>query len=348
MRFVKRAERKAIQRAMTNATTTATGNFTSFANGTQASPVMLTTAWAPPAFLALAERMIVKQGYTEGRGASIAEYANAAQLNENAAVTPTALGTITTASSTLIESAIGTAITSQALNYLEDQAGFQLTMHDLAIHAIMQKAAADLWALVTGAGTTNTDRAGLKAIWATVTTGVQTIRATAGARVKVVLLCPEKVKNELLADLRTQAASYLSGPAAQEYVAKWPTGAQLDIDSLSFVYDDVAVYVTNLSSEVTTADVGSNYLNILFVPSMPAQEGNGGSNEVMPAFALFGRETPSFRRDAESVADIDGIGVMRYPVPVAENGEEYCYVADFDAILLDANKVFAFKSGVTA
>lgn len=348
-RHVRRAEPsqgQPVERAIANATVTTTANFSSFSNGTKASPQMRKTSWAPDPFLTLAERMIVDEGYTQGRAAALAEYADAADQNENAdtaAVTPTALGTITTSSSTLGEAAIGIAYSSQALTSLDDKQGFLALVNDLAIHAVFRKMAADLDALASGL-TTNSDRAGLTANWATVQKEVEAIRSSKGARVKCVVRTAEKVKNELLDDLRSQGATYLAGSAAQAYVKSWPTGAQLDIDSLAFVYDDIAVYVANLQAQVLTSDAGVNILSIVMVPSMPAQGGNLGTNEVIPAFALFGRENPSERRDAEGVASVDGIGISRYPVPVEENAEEWVYVANYDAVKIDNDATRAFKS----
>lgn len=291
-------------------------------------------SWYPnPVLLAAAPRE-VPQGSTNIKAQRLAALGAAAvaTLAENSSsITATAIPTLTSASSTLINTYTSIGFSSESDLAQIPAVNLRGLMGEMAIEGLTDymsdNATNGIRGLIEALSTSGTSGAALA--WPAVRAGRLAIVDVIGNKGKLMLVVDNKGVTDLQNDLEASNSSAFASIAMSDYVKRlMGEGAIPDDLGFAFEYEGIAVFRTNLTGQLGVS--GANTIGLLCL--MPdAQGGRGMMDQVQVPFILAGRRMPSTRDDAIRVAEIRGlVGVARWNIPLAEDTTQYAFKSTWD------------------
>lgn len=313
-------------------------------------PLKFADGWRPHPILSMAGYGVITQGSQNMGARRIADFSGAvATVNENAAITDTALPTITAVNSTELQRGLSVGITSQAWDAILDVPAFVEILDELVMRELWDdvafgaNGAAALAASMTAVSTdTGTNASGDGLI-----NCIDGVCSQGDVPTKAVV---DRVGFRGLLDwFLANNQDVTSNPGLQEqarsFIAKYGVDANSAPDGFTGLeFYGCRIYLTNKAADFYTSGGDTFAIVGPDLEMMPT---------VQPPIHILGRPNPaSARMDGDprvvwTLGPNREIGIAKYrDTSLNVNGVKYDYVMRFDSILANTN-IRAWKYNTT-
>lgn len=320
-----------------------------FGGGTQAAVAKRSRSWQISPLLALAETMLVDQGYTSRRTSHLADIgaSNVATLAENSAsISVTALPTITSVTATLISIYLSVAKSSESdlAQFPEHAARLEAMVRAMVKEALLDYVAfngtnglAQLISTLTAVGTSN-----IPLVTTTLRSAVQSLSLAGGSQQRFALVTDiigfGQVKNDIEASTGGAWASAGLNDVIRRLLGEGAAPDQAGFTGFS--YDQVDFWLVNGSGVTELYNDGTDTYDLL--TAYPSADQS--IDAVQSALVLAGRAMPSTRRDAMLEGTINNmIGIATWEAPLLEDSTQDVFKVTFDDWVGNTNRARAVR-----